>query len=444
MKLKNIFLMNSQRSLMAAVFFASLLITSCKKEDSNIGLLVQPPEDAINGHLVDTFTLATYSRLDDSVRTDEASSNMLGSKVDAVFGKTTAGFVTQVRLSANNPVFDPSLVIDSVVLTLVYKEYYGSLSPQTFSVFQLSEQIHYDSSYYTNSQTAYTATDLVDPLYATQTPDFTNSFYDATLNDSVKPHLRLRLLNSFGQDIFNQSGTGNLADNNAFTTWFKGLYVTVSNPSQSVGEGAVMNIEMLDADTKLTIYYHDTSNAKFGFQMLINEFAARYTRVEHDYTGTPVEAVLNDSTLGMNNFYIQAGGGVIGEIMIPGLDALKNQSNIAINYAELIIPAQYFSLDPKTPVGRMIVYGLDEEGEHYAIKDLASLVLFGGFYDESTKQYKFVITRHIQDIVKGLRPNLGIRLLPEASAVSVKQSVLNGQNSLNRSKPYLKVIYTKF
>src|SRR3989344_2762641 len=106
MILKNIHLL-SQRSNLTAVFFLGLLVlASCKKDEGDLGLIVQPEGDALQGNVIDTFSLITYSVLDDSLQSNNFSNNMVGSMIDPVFGTSQMGIYTQINLSSNNPVFD--------------------------------------------------------------------------------------------------------------------------------------------------------------------------------------------------------------------------------------------------------------------------------------------------------------------------------------------------
>jgi len=429
---------------LAAVFLFTLL-SACKKDEGDLGLQVLPDEDLLHGTYVDTFSLITYTEREDSLRTDELSKNLLGSYVDPVFGKTTAGFYTQLRLSANNPTFDvPNIVVDSVVLQLVYEGYYGNIDAQTFNVYEVLDTLYTDSAYYSNSFADTGATDLVDPSSQTQTPDIYN-YVSFPSGDSAKPQLRLRLNNALGQNIINESGTGNLADNDVFTKFFKGLYVTVNNPSQFPGQGAILSLNTTDADSKLTIYYRDTNlGDTLEFDLLINENCARFNNIKHDYSGTAVEAELNDSTFGQQFFYLQAGAGLTSVVKIPNITNLSANGPVVVNKAELIIPVQYYTIDPLSPPLKAFIFGIDSLGENYITDDYNFGNYTGDAYDNSKKQYVFTLTRHITDLLKGDELNNGMRILAGSGSVSANRVIFSGQNSPNRDKPYLKITYTKY
>ncbi len=438
----------SPRSLWAAIFLTGLLLAACKREEGDLGVVLQPEEDELHGHVAYISPLYTHTIKDDSLRSDELSNNMLGSYHDPVFGSVKTSFYTQVRLSTNNPTFDvPNIVVDSVVLSLVYagNPYYGKLDPQTFSVYEVTQDLYIDTNYYTNRVTATSTTDLIDPAFAIQTPNVVK-YVRFPSGDSAAPQLRLRLDNALGQRIINESGTGNLSNNDAFTAWFKGLYVTVNNPGQLPGKGAVLYLNTLHNGSRLSVYYHQVSNPDpLELVLLINERSARYTRTEYDYAGTAIEAQLADSTLGQQEFYLQAGAGLQAEMKFPSLLDLVADGPVIVNKAELIIPVQYFSLSPEVPPARVIVFGIDEEDNIYIVKDqFDGDAVFGGYYSDASKEYRFSLTRHIQDLLTGNRPNRGLRINATLAAVSVNRVVLSGMNSTGRAKPYLRIVYTKY
>lgn len=448
MKLNTTHSLKAQRPLLAAVFFTALsLFSSCKKEDGDLGLQVQPQEDQLNGEVVDTFTLQSYTILSDTLRSDELANNMVGSINDPLFGKLKAGFYTQVRLEANAPAFVPAnIIVDSIVLSLAYQSYYGQLSAQNFHVYEVLDTLYPDSAYYNSSTPAIDPTDLVASGYSTHTPDVVSYYHDAITGDSSAPQLRLRLDNSLAQRFINEGGSPNLADNNAFTNWFKGLYVTVDNPLQSSGQGGILYMDMLDPATKMTMYYRDINTGDtVRFTFLINDRSARFTRTEHDRTGTLVEQQLNDSTLGNSYFYLQGAAGLQAELHIPYLKELVKDGPVIVNLAELILPVQYFEMDPYTPAPQIILYGIDDEGKSFTVLDITmGDLIFGGFYDAANKSYRFSIGRHIQQILKGDIENNGLRLAVVASSISANRTILSGASSDNRSKPSLKIIYTKY
>ena len=106
----------------------------------------------------------SYSIFDDSVATkDISNSNLLGSINDDVFGSSDASIYANYEpgnIAAG--AFGPHPVLDSIVLSLVYASGVATLGdtsqPLSLDVFQLTESIHNDSSYYSSRNLSYNST----------------------------------------------------------------------------------------------------------------------------------------------------------------------------------------------------------------------------------------------------------------------------------------------
>ena len=118
------------------LFFAILLLNSCKKEISNGGLnLVNNEKDAFDCDTM--YAMEVGSVKVDTVTSSNPSYLMLGSYVDPVFGKYDAGFYAQARISALKPDFGDvnNIIVDSLILGMRFSDYYGKLDEQNFEVY---------------------------------------------------------------------------------------------------------------------------------------------------------------------------------------------------------------------------------------------------------------------------------------------------------------------
>jgi len=102
------------------LFFLSVVIFSCHKDPTRIGLELQPSEDQMNVYMSDTTTIIAHSMLYDSVRTDETSVTMLGSYFDPVFGSSTVSLYTQLMLSSTSVNFGDNPVLDSIIFSYIF------------------------------------------------------------------------------------------------------------------------------------------------------------------------------------------------------------------------------------------------------------------------------------------------------------------------------------
>ena len=205
----------------------SLLIWSCT-DPNLIGLEVQPPSDGIVVSLTslnNDLKLSTIS--EDSLRSDEVSTLLLGCINDPVFGINRGSFATQFMLPFNNLDIgnSDSLIVDSVVLGLSYSGNYGNNQPMNISVYEIKESIHKDSVFFSNYVLSYDQNNLI------LNPNCNINLQDSILigGEIKAPHLRLRLDNSVGDKILDASGTSVMENNAQFVEFFKGLYISSSS-----------------------------------------------------------------------------------------------------------------------------------------------------------------------------------------------------------------------
>lgn len=440
--------MKGKRILGSAIFLSvlGLSLHSCKKEDSAIGLDLQPEDEVLNALVVDTFALKTYSKKADSSVTDETfvNENLVGSYVDPVFGKTTCTIYTQLGLSVPGVSVDMGITtIDSVHLQVKYYAYYGDLDPQTFTVQRITEKFSTDDTIRSTKVLTTDGVELVLPGTGTVTPDFTNNVIVGT--DTIKPILLLKLdPNTIGADIMNGIGAGHLATETAFNDFFYGFRIGVDNPGQAVGSGGILYMDMKNTATKMVIYYTEGGVQK-QLSFPVGENQARFSNFVHDYTGFPVADLLADPSLGQKTFYSQSTAGIDGIIEIPGIDGIKNLgTNIIIHRAELYLPVQNFIINEYKPASNNAIVYKTEDGRYANLIDILDLSTYSGVYVDSKKAVMFNIARHVQSIVKGEMPNLGFKLSGIGTSVSANRNIYNGQQTTNREKPYLKIYYTKF
>ena len=86
-------------SLYLILAFAILFSVSCEKGILKEGADLLPSGDLVSIMGSDTLHAFSYLRYDDSVRTDNPTISYLGQNFSPYFGTSSAGFVTQIRLS---------------------------------------------------------------------------------------------------------------------------------------------------------------------------------------------------------------------------------------------------------------------------------------------------------------------------------------------------------
>ena len=87
----------------------SVTMISCKKKEYQLGSDLIDQNSLLEGTSVDTFDILSYSIIEDSIISDNASNVLLGSYNDPLFGAFSSSFYTQLRLASADPNFaDPS------------------------------------------------------------------------------------------------------------------------------------------------------------------------------------------------------------------------------------------------------------------------------------------------------------------------------------------------
>jgi hypothetical protein len=444
------------------------ILSACKNPDS-IGLEVDP-QYAINGALIDTSTIRTYTVAEDTIITTSLKKYPLGYMKDPVFGTTEANIALSLSLPNDNQTFGTNPVLDSAVLVLKYAGFYGDSLQSSYqiNVHQLQSRLNANVQYSNRSNFAYNSTVIGG-----------RSVSRVSLKDSVKvteivagkadiqknkaPQVRVPLNSTFITNNFLKGAAANFASNEAFR-FIKGLYLTIDK-TQSTGPGGVMFFDLSsDNASALEIYYKSENGAAKDTTMLAFKIKASETPVAanafHNYTGTPIQTQLNNPNQQFNVTYVQGLGGVRTKVNFPYLASLKALGNITINKAELVIDVEGGAA-PFTPAQRLILYRTDIANQRQSVPDLSSvdprgLVLesqFGGLYDSVNKRYQFSITSYIQDIISGKIQQFDTFIAPAdvsddrvraifPSAITAGRSILGAKgNPVYKMK--LNIIYTK-
>lgn len=434
------------RALLPAVFFV-VIIFGCKEKNIP-GLEVQPPSDKLGLVYTDTITVVSYTVNEYRIRTDETFLNLLGSYTDPIFGVTEASFCTQFLLPVPNLDFgSPSILqVDSMVLSLRYNGYYGNTDPQTFKVYELTEDILNSEVYYSNDSVKYNPIE-VGAIY-NHVPNTTDSINIGGTN--TDPHLRIKLKNSFAQKFINASGSSDMSTNQAFTSFFKGLYIKSDNVHVS-GKGGIFYFQLLSNISKLTLYYTNTStNTSSSQDFVINELSARFNLFKQNYNfinNSPIVSALSDTSIGKQKVYIQSMGGVKTKIYFPYFKNLASKGNLIINQAQLVLSVneEGTGTNQYGAHNKLTLAAARADGSNAIIIDqLEGEAYFGGNFSTTSKEYRFNITRHMQRLINGQVPeDFGLFILPSGGAINANRTVLYGSDKEHPKHIKLILTYTK-
>tara|TARA_B100000780_G_scaffold276217_1_gene244396 strand:- start:69 stop:1427 length:1359 start_codon:yes stop_codon:yes gene_type:complete len=422
--------------------------SSCDK-DNEFGIEINPDSNTLGAIYSDTFSIHTFSVISDSIRTDELNGpSPLGNYIDPVFGEVNASIITQIRLEQQSYSFIPDngdindIVIDSVVLYLAIDGYYGDIEEQEFKVEILDEDIFKDSTYHNTTNIITKTEDVSKGLSIESNPLFPGYFSGSLVDKAI---LGIPLdIEKFARPIVNESGNSTLDGNDGddeFLTFFKGIKIS------SGSNGGLYYINLLNSFSRIRLFYRDTSGLSsehdtLDFDFNINSNCAYFHKVAHDYTGTEIENVINQPSLGQNQFFIQTLGGINGRITIPGFDSLIAKP-VIINKAEIILPFEDYLYDDYPSPSSLFISRKNIEGGYEFLPDLFEGSL-GGVFNVVNKNYTFNITRHLNEVVSEKAINDTIKIFPNGNGITANRVVLNGMNSAKKDKAKVIISYTKY
>lgn len=413
-----------------------LIISSCRKPEDDLGLNLLDPGDTLGMQRTDTVSIIAWSKVPAPLQTSSLSQSLIGSYMDPVFGRVKTGLVAEVRLSANavGPA-NPGLVCDSLVLALVYTSstaIYGDQSSQTLRVHRLDEVMYADSVYKNDHVPVHFPEDLV----ADGTGPFTPVLDDGPIigSDSLPAQLRIPLKTSLGNELLGLWGGTELANNTNFLSYFKGLYVVPDDAAQAPGTGGAWGMNLLNGNSKLTLYYHDAAApaTALKFDFIFTSGSVRYTTAIFERTGTPVQLALDDTTLGQQNTYIQAMGGQRTELYLPSLMTFAAMGGQVVAKAELIVPVDgdHGLYNPPT---QLFAFRKGSDGADLVMPDqVTGQGSIGGVYDADAKEYRLNITRWVQGLLNGTYTDPRLGLVAGSSGITVNRAVLNGPAHADR------------
>ena len=312
-----------------AILAVVVLFTACKKEWNELGsqLVVS---DQLEIFSFDDQEIKISVVKEDSLRSLNSSTSYIGYLNDPYFGKTTASLYTEFRIPSTDIDFGLSAQADSIVLSLDIVGYYGdTLSPLTIHVMEMLETIET------------TTTDSLDiettvNIYSTDDFDVDPQLLNNPLQELqpiANSELNITLSNTLAQHFLDADST-NYVDNEAFQSFFNGLYITAD---QGLEKGLLLGLDLLNENSKLTLYYHNETADSLSYDFQINSSADRMTRWSHDYSSTEIESALNTEYVSQGYGYVQGSVGLRTYVELPELNSLKD-SNYVFHSAELIIP----------------------------------------------------------------------------------------------------------
>ncbi|EKT4551700.1 DUF4270 domain-containing protein [Flavobacterium psychrophilum] len=484
--------------VLVAVFFAS-----CDKDFNTLGSDIVGSDDFTA--TPELFPVKAYNQKLPAVQTNNLPVNQLGVMCNSVLGTTKSNFVTQLSLAIEKPTFKSNITIDSVVLTVPYYSTKILVDANGVGTYTLN------SIYTTNTAGTYDPIDLKvfrngvtlrdsDPsgvahkYYSDQDANFSAFVVGSKLNTSTNvkentafvpdtreykkykvvnnsvttdveshnsPRMRLHLDTDYFKENIIKASAANLDNNNAFSSYFKGLYFQVSE--SVIGKGTSMALDFAKGD--VTIYYkQDVIDVPGSVTPSINREMASLTLnmtantvnlFNNAYSSGYTNAVSVTSTdadvagNGAKNLYLKGGQGSIAFIeLFPGvagetkLTELKNKK-VLVNEASLTFTVNKTNmLSSYNKPKRIYIFDADNniplydyylDNSENSTDITLNKILHGGIIREATvgttdDTYKIRITEHVNRILRGVTGSKNVRL-----GVAITENI--GLNSLGYLNP---------
>jgi len=420
---------NTSKNFNLLIILVLFSLFACQKNPSDIGLSLQNEEEIINGNVIDTITINAFTIKEDSLSSDERTYSLLGSYLDPIFGYSEASFITQMRLPSSNASFGTNPVADSMVIYLDYRSYYGDTTiAQTFDIYEIEKSIYLDSTYYSNLN--------IQNFIPSQKIIATKTFYPRP-NDSC---LAIRLSDNFAQQIVSANST-QLQNNDNFLTFFKGF---LFKPHPNYNQAAIIYFNLLSTKSKVTLYYHNDTDNNLKYDFVFNSSCARINLFNHDYSASTIQTSINDSTGNDSLLYLQAMSGLNVKIKFPFISNFYQQSLLAFVRAELIIPIKTDDATSslfKVPQKLLLVM-YNSSGTYEFMPDYSvGSSYFGGDVNTEYTEYRFNISRYIQQLAYKEREDYGIALFVADNRISANRLIIKGpkcSKGMRLSITYLK------
>lgn len=395
----------------AALLLTLLALTACTDDESDLGSTLMNA-DAIYNAKTYTMTVDTaYSLRDDSLLTTGNIQIMIGNYHDAIFGKVTAQYFSQITLpNATSSVAFDSVTIDSVVMTLAYDSVFPDTSrsyTMHFEVLQLAEAIASDKQYY--------AMDSIEV-------DANAVLFNGTVQvPSGSSTINLNLGGPIN-DILSRT-----AERDAFAEATKGLRIRVLPTGSDEG---LMAINLFDTRTMIRVHYH-YGTTSYHFDLSLSN-GKHFTHFVHDYSGTALEGVR--SLDGAQRLYLDPLGGFKAVVSFDRTIRAFREAHprAVVHKADLLLPVAA-EADAKKP-NRIIA----TNGTRY-INDYISTGV-DGYYLSDSSSYRIRVPLHLQSMMRdGF--DKGTHLLIDARGSVAERTLLNGYNETNKIR--INLIYTE-
>jgi Domain of unknown function (DUF4270) len=465
---------------------SAILITACNKLDTtDIGSGLIPPVDNVNTFDTLLQVDATQGFFNDSTlvsNTEDLPIGYISSSNDPVFGKTTANLFVQFKPaffpyyigSANDTLNGFGAKIDSVVLCLSYRGFYGDstlgsgikLDVRTINApTNFVDTALFKFSYRPTGMGSVIGSAILEAKTAIGKVVFTNR------RDSVSNQIRIKITNSafinslYNRDTLPGSANNSFRNDSLWKVFNRGFAITVDSNYSPAGK-LLLYTNISEATSRLEIHYQKRNNGRLDtvftslpFSRVATNTASRSayaSNITRTWAGAEIA-----SSPAPDAVYLQAAPGTFATLTIPGLKTLSNR---IIHRAELImeqVPGNSTVDKNMRPPGYLYIDNIDTGGYFRPIRyDLAPNVgypifpgvsnidfnYFGGFlrskqdaFGNPNGFYSFNLSRYVQGIVTRKDSSMAFRLYAPFQLDYTKQLGIFGIDQFRNSVAFGRV-----
>jgi hypothetical protein len=399
---------------------AATVVFSCTKIiTTDIGSGLIPPIDNVNTK--DTvLEVVSKNAGYDTVSVGISDDHVLGYVNDPVFGKTTASVNFQIAPTVS-PFYlglpKDSIVLDSVVLCLKYHGTWGDTTqPLKLHVYSMDpEEIFNANLAYSNTKAFEKAQEITDGGVSVL-PSTLNDVDSTVFNkEETTNQIRIRLNNSFGQQLINYDSATVYQSDSTFYNSVRGLIV---EPDQLSTSNALLEINLLDTATHLSLYYHKlggdstTYTRRFSPNSLTS---ASSNTILRNYSGTQIPSYISSANTNDDLIFMQTSPGTYANLNIS---SVKGMQNVVVHRAEILMyqvpdlssPDTFF-----TPPNLFVAAHMPDSTRRFAVPQditfygntISNLVQFGVApkpqtdpnTGRTTSFYSFDISRYVQSVI---------------------------------------------
>ena len=400
------------------LFLFSLMLAffSCQSDPDAILGNDMHANDSLQAHYDTAFQIEAFSVSDDSIILQNASTVLLGTSYSPVFGSSTYNLVVQLlTLRTSDDAYSSGSLdysrIDSVILYLPYSRSFPTHNRMdgralTLSIHELEEDlvdgVGYDSAYSSNYQVRYNQSrPIAGPV--TVYPRPYDTVYDSVSGSLLIAPLKISLNHDFGRmllDKVKSMSESEGLDLEACPKYFKGIYIKVQ-PCTREEESIVFSVSNLFAEGAYLNVYFDGMGDQTSYQSFVLG-PTRFTQVIRDRTVSTdplYKAQMEkpfDTVSGRERLYVEGSGGSRIRFRLPGFEEVVS-GKVVLNQAVLVLENPDAGQSPDIGVPEQLVcFRYLNRGQ---MEELPQESNAGGYYNESSGQYRINITRYLQQIL---------------------------------------------